>query len=964
MNFLHQTAGYLYRSLGNRLSDCCIVFPNKRAGLFFSKELAGLIEKPLFSPQYKTISDLMQELSGWQQADPLYLLGVLHRIYCRCTKREEPFELFYPWGEMLLSDFDDIDKNLVDAGDLFRNLSDLKEIDSHFHYLTPSQLEAIRLFWNHFSEGEEGVVKQDFLQLWSQLHNIYSEFTQHLSQAGRCYPGMMYRRCAEQPHLIPNPLHSFETYLFVGFNVLSAAEKRLFHTLQAEQKALFFWEYDNYYIENNWHEAGFFMRTNLKEFPMPADFLYDPDQLSKPRLVRIVATPSTVGQAVKVAEILSTEITPECPLQQTAVVLPDEQLLFPLLDHLPDTISHVNITMGYPFASTPAFSLFGILASLQRNISDTQGEESFYYKDLLDVTAHPYIQKSEPEVTPLLRQYINQHNRVRATRAELLALTEKSPVPSLYALLLRRCNDLPSWIDCLLACTEWLLNTFGSSTDNRKPDEEEALDSGFDSEFLYLFYTALKRAASSLSELGLSMNPATFNQLFRKHLDTLRTPFQGEPLEGLQILGILETRVLSFENLIICSMNEGYLPKTTTPPSYIPYNLRKGFGLMTPEHQDAMYAYYFYRLLQGAKRVTLLYNPESGDSSGGEMSRFLSQLMYENLFKPSFETVHFKLLPAAEPQTEILRTPQIQEMLHRKYASPGSSGYLSPSSLTTWIQCRLKFGFGYVERLREQENVSEELDDAMFGTLLHKSMQTLYAPFVGTELTETLLEKLIANPNHLREQVDEAFASEFFHSPVEKTTKWITGRNLIIREVLLKCILQILEVDRKRAPFTLHALEMELTESRAVLSKPGWVVRIGGKIDRIDRFGHELRVIDYKSGKAELKFGGIEELFTGRQDRSPLFQILLYAGILGRKEPSFGPVSAGIFCIRSLFDETFDELPLLAKHPLHDYGIIGEEFESYLDRIIDEIFDSENHFSPTDDRRHCKYCLYKKICHR
>lgn len=962
MSFLQQTAGYLYRTLGNGLSDCCVVFPNKRAGLFFSKALGELIEKPLFSPEYKTISDLMQELSGYRQADTLYMLVLLHRIYCKCTGREERFDLFYPWGEMLLADFDDIDKNLVNAADLFQNLSQLKEIDAQFHYLTPEQTEAVGLFWNRFSDGTEGPVKKDFLQLWSQLYPIYLAFREELRRSGRGYTGMMYRECAENPEKSVAERPPFDTYIFVGFNVLNAAEKALFRWLKSRDKALFFWDYDNYYIDNLWHEAGYFMRTNLQEFPMPAHFIADHNAFRHPPSIRIVATPSTVGQAIMVSELLAAQVTTGDQLQQTAIILPDEQLLFPLLDYLPHPVAHANITMGYPFTSTPAYSLFVLLCSLQQNIRIVDHKICYFYKDLQAILQHPWLRRHQAIQSEALDAFMKKHNRVWVTREELLNLINEEESSSVYAIILQHCPQLSAWTGLLTACAEWLLNRLDPTSENASPEKRENVPPGFDREFIYLFYTALKRALSGFSELGVEMESATFNKMFRKHLETLRIPFQGEPLKGLQILGVLETRVLSFAHILICSMNEGFWPKTTTAPSYIPYNLRRGFGLMTPEHQDAMYAYYFYRLLQGAKEVTLLYNPEAGELQGGEMSRYINQLRYEAPFTPTFQTLHFTLQPTRKPITEMVRTPEIQAMLLQKYSSPESRSYLSPSSITMWMQCRLKFGLRYVEQLREPEKVLEEMNEAMFGTLLHKSMQTLYAPWVGSEVGSELTESVLRQPDLIRQHIDEAFASELFHQPLTSAKEWISGRNLLIREVLFTAISKILEVDGKRAPFTLFALEKELSETRPV---PGIAagVRVGGKIDRIDRFDGSLRVIDYKSGKVESQAASVEELFSGKKERAPLFQILLYAGMLARSEPAFS-IRAGLYGLRNLFDKNFDERIFVNKESIESYSRIGLAFDELLTQITGEIFDTENHFVQTENRTHCQYCPYNKICHR
>ena len=939
--------------MGIGIQDCCLVFPNKRAGLFFSKDLAGIIDKPVFSPLYRTINELMQDVSGWHTADPLYLLSVLYNVYKEHTGSTESFDEFYPWGEMLLSDFDDIDKYLVDAKDLFRNLSNLKEIDSVFDYITPEQKKAILMFWNHFSEGKEGKIKKDFAGLWQKLYDIYYSFRKELDITGRVYGGMIYRRCAEgNPDKLADNL-TCKKYVFVGFNVLNASEKMFFRTLKQQGKAIFLWDYDEYYIKNTWHEAGYFMRSNIKEFPAPDDFKTDTNGLSRPPSINIFSTPSQTGQAVKVAGLLSAMGEEHASERNTAVILPDEHLLLPLLNNLPPEVSRLNITMGYPLSSTPVFSFYLKLSALQRSMRKEKNGVSFYYHDLLSLLAHTYILNTIPDTAGALVCHINKKNRIRINIGEIMEVISDDSGRRLFELIFEPCNDIKSWIEYLQGVTEYFLSFYSDG------------NNGENKEFLYTFYTALKRAGDTFFSLPVTMSMDTFDKMFRKHLISLRIPFQGEPLEGLQILGVLETRVLDFSNIIICSMNEGFFPKTTVAPSFIPYNLRKGFGLMTHEHQDAMYAYYFYRLLHRADNITLIYNNTAGEQSIGEQSRFISQLIYEPLFNPVSETEIIKLSATEIKPVKIIRTPELQKTIIKKF-SAGSGRLLSPSSLNTWMKCSLRFWFEQMEGLREADTVNEDMDASIFGSVLHKIMQNLYSPYKGYVLTDNILKDIRSDKEKINNEIVRTFASVFLNKP-EDSKFQIEGRNIIAKEVLYESVDKMLETDLKRTPFTIEALEYRLQEDiNITINGITHTITVGGIADRIDRINGEIRIIDYKTGNVDYSFRNIDELFIGHKDKSALFQILFYAGIIARKNPNEPIISAGIYSLKEIFNDNFNEMPYYPdkNSTLKNYRNISEEFESGINGLFYDIFNPEKDFTQTDDNSKCAYCPFAGICHR
>ena len=908
----------------------------------------------------------MQDISGWHIADPLYLLSALYTIYKEHTGSTESFDEFYPWGEMLLSDFDDIDKYLVDAKDLFGNLSDLKEIDSVFDYMTPEQKKAVLMFWNHFSESKDGKIKKDFASLWQKLYGIYLSFRETLAVTGRVYGGMIYRRCAEVNSNELTAKLTCKTYVFVGFNVLNASEKMFFRTLKQQDKAIFLWDYDEYYIKNTWHEAGYFMRSNIKEFPAPDDFIMSTNGLSRPPSIHIFSTPSQTGQTVKVASLLSDMGEKQASERSTAVILPDEHLLLPLLNNLPPTVNRLNITMGYPISSTPVFSLYLKLSALQRSIRKEKNGVSFYYRDFLSLLAHPYILNAIPDTAKHLVNHINKNNRIRMDVGEIIEVISDAADNKLFEKILETCNDIESWIRYLNDIMEYFLSFY--SDESNKEDNTEYIKKSsniLQKEFIYTFYTSLKRAGEAFFESPVIMNIDTFDKMFRKHLTGLRIPFQGEPLEGLQILGVLETRVLDFRNIIICSMNEGFFPKTTVAPSFIPYNLRKGFGLMTPEHQDAMYAYYFYRLLQRADNVTLIYNNTAGEQSIGEQSRFISQLTYEPVFNPVFETETLRLSVTETKPVKIIRTPEIQAAIIQKYSS-GNGRLLSPSSLNTWMQCNLRFWFEQIEGLKKADVVNEDMDASVFGSVLHKIMQNIYTPYKGIILTDSILASIRSDKEKIDNEIINAFASVFLNKQGNGNFQ-IEGRNIIAKEVLYESVDKILETDLKRTPFTIEALEYRIFEDIDItVNNTLHTITTGGIADRIDRINGELRIIDYKTGNVDYSFRSIDELFTGSKDKAALFQVLFYSGILSRNNPNEPIVNAGIYSLKEIFSDNFNEMPYYPDKNsiLKNYRSIAEEFESGINGLFYDIFNPEKDFEQTDDISKCTYCPFAGICHR
>lgn len=619
--FLQLVAQDLYKKTGNDLSRTVVVFPNKRASLFFNEQLAAQSDRPLWSPTYVSISDLFRQLSPWKAGDPIRLVCELYRVFREETKSEETLDDFYFWGELLISDFDDVDKNLVDADRLFGNLQDLKNIMDIPDYLSQEQEEAIQEFFRNFSIEKRTELKEKFISLWDKLGDIYRHYRKRLAELGIAYEGMMYRQVMEE---LDTQRLDYDRYVFVGFNVLNRVEQAFFLRLQEAGKAWFYWDYDVFYTRRPSeanppykHEAGEFILRNLKLFPnqLPESCL---DVMSRPKQIRFLSAPTENAQARFLPQWMKGLELPEGAQQkENAVVLCNEAMLVPVLHTLPEEVKDVNITMGFPLAQTPVYSYINALTELQ---TDGYRADSgrYVYEAVMAVLKHPYVRQLSAEAEKLERR-LTKDNRFYPLPSELKAdafleqvFTPQNGQKALCTWLTERIKDV--------------------SVLYRNEPEEEGKDifGQLYRESLFKSYTLVNRLLNLLETGELEgVRTGTLKRLMNRLLTAANIPFHGEPAIGMQVMGVLETRNLDFKNLIVLSLNEGQLPKAGGESSFIPYNLRKAFGMTTIEHKNAVYAYYFYRLMQRAENVTLMYNTSTDGLNRGEMSRFMLQFLVE-----------------------------------------------------------------------------------------------------------------------------------------------------------------------------------------------------------------------------------------------------------------------------------------------------------------------------------------------
>ena len=942
----------LYRLHGERMDELCLVFPNRRAGLFFNKYLGESLEKPVWSPSIYTIQDLMARISELEYADDLELISSLYKVYSEVRGSGESFDEFFFWGETMLRDFDEVDKYLVDAGDLFRNITELKDIERSFQYLTAPQLELIKGFWSTFDPDSLSEQKQQFLEIWNILFPVYDKFREVLLGMGLGYEGMIYRNVAEITGKGEFSGLQFSRFVFIGFNALNPAEQKLFRSLEASGRALFYWDYDEYYLGSEMHEAGRYVRENLSVFRDSGESFRRDNLARVQEHVRVYSIPSDAGQAQLVYSILEDARKNWEPGVETAIVLADEELLIPVLNALPGELDEINVTMGYPVSATPVFSLIEHLISLQRNLrEDKKGAARFYYRDLLPVLQHQYIILRQRADAGRIVREIHEQNIIYLPQAKL-ARNE------LFMQIFRKIEKPEDIAAYLITVLEMI--TGGTEEDDRPVPAMEL-------EFIYRIYTRIKRLKDVLGRLEMNFTLPTFLRLFYKFLQRTRIPFSGEPLSGIQVMGVLETRVLDFDRVIILSMNEGSFPRTGSMQSFIPHNLRFGFKLPTLEHQDAIYAYYFYRLIQRARDVCLVYNNKADGLNSGEKSRYIYQLKYDPSFSMSEWSGGFDVQTSPVDPVRVNKTPAVMKRLLEFCPSEEGKGYLSSSALNTYIDCPLKFYLNYVAGIKEPDELQEEIDPAMFGTLIHESVRKIYES-LDNPVQEKDLKGILKKEEKIRNAIDDSFREIWFRDAGKNPE----GRNMVIREIIYTYVVQILEKDMEYCPLSIESLEESYYMEIPVRSgEADLSVRIGGKIDRIDEVDNSYRILDYKSGAGSMYFGSVGELLDPDQKNRnrAAFQTFLYAKLFMASGPGKSiPVCPGVYLIREIYKTGFRyhfSIGTAKKNiPVRDFSVMEEEFSSGLTFLLGRIFDPGEAFVQTGQEDICGNCPYRGICHR
>ena len=957
-SFLKLVAADLYKHTEGNLAHTAVVFPNKRAGLFFNEYLAQESESPIWSPAYVSISELFRSLSPWEVGDPVKLVCELYKIFRRETQSTETLDDFYFWGEMLISDFDDADKNRVDTDKLFSNLQDLRNIMDDYTFIDDEQEEAIRQFFQNFSIERRTALKERFISLWNVLGNIYKGFRESLASQNIAYEGMMYRHVIE--HLDVDKL-PYEKYVFVGFNVLNKVEHTLFTQLKDAGKAVFYWDYDEFYMKENrqavTHEAGEFIRRNLRDFPSPlSGELFK--NLSKPKEVHYIASSTENAQARYLPQWIRNNLT--TPEKETAVVLCNEALLQPVLHSLPAEVKHVNITMGFPLSQTPVYSfLIALLELHTHGFNFKSGRYTF--QSVVTLLKHPYTRQLTGQAE-LLEKELTRNNRFYPLPGEL----------GKDEFLTRLFTPLSGNLNLCIRLSETLQQVASIYQANTSGTEDTDAFNQLYRESLFKAYTTINRFRTLIEEDELTVQSETFRRLLVKILSTTNIPFHGEPAIGMQVMGVLETRNLDFRHLVLLSVNEGQLPKSGGDSSFIPYNLRKAFGMTTIEHKIAVYAYYFYRLLQRAERITLMYNTSSDGLNRGEWSRFMLQFLIEWPHPITRQFLEAGQSPQGTSPITVEKTPDVMRRMQSLFdvrANPKAK--FSPSALNYYLDCPLKFYYRYVAGLSAPDEVSAEIDSATFGSIFHYAAEHIYKDLTthGKVINKEALETLLRNDVKLQDYVDTAFKKLFFNVPQNEKPEY-NGVQLINSAVIARYLKQLLQNDLRYAPFTFIASEMEVDEPIDIQTPKGVIKsRIGGIIDRMDSKDGTLRIVDYKTGGDADTPPHVESLFIPDKKRSNyVFQTFLYAAIMCRKQPTM-KIAPALLYIHRAATETYSPViqmgePRKPKEAVEDFSKYEKEYRERLQGLLEEIFNPEKSFTQTEIIEKCTYCDFKALCKR
>ena len=902
-SFLAYVAEDIIQKYGTDLSRTAVVFPNKRASLFLNEHLARLTNgKPLWSPAYITISELFRQQSSLTVADPIKLVCDLHKSFCLHTGSDETLDKFYGWGQLLISDFDDIDKNMADAERVFANLRDIHELDD-LSYLTDEQRQLLKHFFSHFTEEHETELKQRFLRLWSHFTDIYHDFNERLAQQGLAYEGALYRSVVTNNHeTITN--NSYDRYLFVGFNLLQKVEQQLFSQLQKEGKARFYWDFDDYYMQQ--HEAGRFIASYLSYFPNELDSQREDiyKNFQQPKDITYLAAPTEHIQARYVSKWLRDQQRYKDG-RRTAIVLCNEQLLPTVIHCLPDEVEKVNITTGYPLSQTPVASFIQRYYDMVLGGNSTRLVRAFH--------RHPYARFVE-DGQPLLTM--------------LRAIAQGA--------------------------------------------KEEITDPLFQ-ESLFRAYTLVNRLNALVESGDLQVSDTTLQRLVNQLIQQTTIPFHGEPAEGLQVMGVLETRNLDFEHVLLLSCNEGNMPKGVNDSSFIPHSIRQAYELTTVENKVSIYAYYFHRLLQRAKDVTILWNNATEDGQRGEMSRFMLQLLVESRQHITQHTLQSGKSIARYTPAPIEKTPHVLDLLNQQFIGPDA--LLSPSAINKYMRCQLQFYYRYIAGIKEPDEPADEqeLDNRIFGNIFHQAADTLYHQ-LPKHVTREALDQLLKSKIAIGKAVDDAFHEELPYA-------LIGGLHLINREVIIRYLRQLIEIDKALAPFDILGLECDVYRELAVSdgqSAGSLQLRLGGRIDRLDQMSDgRIRVVDYKTSSKKIKYlNSVEDIFDPAKihDHSDYYlQTFTYADIVSRQQADIlhltsdirhHEVSPALLFIQHASAKDYDPTPCFGKVKILDIREHSDRFCELLENKVNEIFMKNIPFTPTTDLKICQTCPYLQMCRR
>lgn len=957
-HFLELTANDIFAGYADPirgLSHITMVFPNRRARLFFDEYLSQRSDRPVWSPSYMTIAELFESQSTLETADQFKLVSTLYRIYCEEMHSDETIDSFWNWGELMLNDFDDIDRNLADADGLFACLQNHKEIAGQ-SFLSDEQTEILKSFFNGFN-GRKTDLKEKYINVWNSIGRIYHRFRENLKSSGIAYEGMMQREVVTN---LDTDAFSDRMFAFVGFNSLNKAEKMLFHKLKESGKAIFYWDYDKSYIEDSTMEAGLFMRDNLEEFPnqiSPEHF----DNLRKQKQFTIIETSSDSSQAHYISTWLDS--LGQKPDKDTAIVLCDSGLLQSVLHSIPDgKAEDVNITMGFPLSSIPLQGFVSAYLDIQRMLQKSSGRLTIGH--IGRMLNNPMTLRISPKAS----EFFKEMHASRQYYPDISALLNDDVLKILFT----PCTDNISIIDSLLAALQELVRTLA-------PDSEDTIFQPLYSEAIYRIYTQASRFRSLIEEGTLDISAEMMCKLLQKVMRSTTVPFHGEPVVGMQVMGMIETRNLDFKNVLLFSAAEGTLPSNSAEASFIPYSIRMAFGMTTMREKSAVASYNFHHLLQRAENVTMMYNSNT-DTTGigkGQISRYLLQLIVSDRPVRRIAMESEQCIPEQDTVRSVAKTDDVIQRLVSMYDTADKKNYISPSALSCYIECKYKYYLQYVAGIRAKRDETVEIDAGMFGSLFHESAQNAYDDLArsgtGQIITSDAISALLKNEAKLKSYIRSAFNKLLFNGKDVPETDF-NGTQAVNFMVILRYLKQVLSMDMKSySPFRYigseasgysHIIEIPYPDDSSQTIR----IRISGRIDRMDCKNNIYRIVDYKTGTVEKEAGNIEELFTAKSESKKHTMQTFYYAMLVHYQPEYSDKKLGTCLIYIRNSSSADENNLylkVANEPVTDFaGQYLDEFESGLKETIGEIFNRDVPFSQTENNNTCNHCDFKSICNR
>jgi len=941
-NFIKSLARQCHETFGDDCGDLTVIFPNKRAGLYFSKYLAELIDKPIWSPKVCSLEEFVYDQCDTALGDDLQLNLLLYKVYGRLNQQAESFDHFYSWGEMILKDFNDIDNYLIDVDHIFRVVKSQKDLDESFYFLSDEDQKIIQRFWKGFLPTPSKT-QSDFLKTWKILKDLYLLYGADLDRKKIAYKGKIFRHFSDTVDL--ETIGEKPNWL-AGFNAFTRAEEKIVKAILKGKHADIFWDIDTYYIEDKNQEAGFFFRQYAKDplFKQSIERDLSGKIGSTPVKFELAAAPLSMAQVKYGCQKLESWIGEKgMKPEETVVVLPDERLLLPLMDSLPiqKLADEPNVSMGLALNNTRLFKLFEAVLKLTER---STGSESLRFDALFSL--FPYADLLD----------LNERD-LDAFRSEAI---EKNRVYLSKNLIRERLPEL-SWCVAEYTDTTKLLEVLVQFLD-RTADRLNKIELAGAAQLK----NQLRRIVNSMSDFKVNLEIKSLRKIFLKLGNVTKITLAGDPISGVQIMGALETRNLTFKNVIILSMNEGTWPTDASGSSFIPYNVRKAFDLPVQTHQNAMQSYLFYRLLHEAENVCITYNNISEFNQNGELSRYLRQLGYESDLSISKTTVANPVSLNYIKPIVIQKKNELWEKLTKYLINGGQhQKRLSPSAINTYLDCRLKFYFNYVEGIKEPDEIKDDMDPSLFGNLIHATMENLYVPFIGKQVSRGDFTTIRQNK---RSAIESAFKK--FNMAVEDNHQiGLPASQVIAHEVISTFVDAILKYDLAHSGFKILALEAEDYYFDFAIESDGQPVTVGlkGIIDRIDQKDAITRIIDYKSGRDTQRLGKLEKMIDreATDRKKAAFQLLYYCMLYDENNPVGAQnIVPGMFNSHDLFSKDFSTSLKMNQKNLQSYGEVKVDFQAVLSELLTEIFDPQIPFDQTKDERKCGYCSYSGVCMR